>query len=74
MRLDEWVKTDERNQQQMADEVGVHFTTFSRWVSGKAIPAKRNIKALRKLTDDKVKLSDFYDPKQEYSNGHTTEE
>lgn len=72
MKLSEWVKTDERNQIQMAAEVGVHHVTFSRWVKGKSVPSKRKASALRRLTNDQVTLSDFH--QKETTNGTTEKE
>jgi transcriptional regulator with XRE-family HTH domain len=60
MQLHDWVKTDERSQDEMAAFVGVHYTTFSRWVHGKSIPSKRHARKLRELTHNKVTLIDFH--------------
>jgi transcriptional regulator with XRE-family HTH domain len=67
MRLHEWVKTDERSQSEMAEFVGVHYNTFSRWVSGRSIPAKRHARKLRELTGDKVTLADCHRTRKKWT-------
>lgn len=59
MKLEKWVRTDERNYEEMAGFVGVHTSTFARWVTGKAVPSKRHARKIRELTNDQVTLLDF---------------
>jgi transcriptional regulator with XRE-family HTH domain len=59
MDMKTWLKHDERTRQEIADQLGVHYITLSRWLIGQGVPSKRYIVKIRKLTKNKVTLKDF---------------
>jgi DNA-binding transcriptional regulator YdaS (Cro superfamily) len=64
MHLQEWLRTDERSREELAKIVGVHYATFSRWVSGRGVPSKRHAIKIRELTNGQVTLWDLNHPQQ----------
>lgn len=57
MTLREWRKKHKVSQETIAQQVGVHQSTVSKWETGEEVPSLLTAEAIRVLTVGKVPLS-----------------
>ena len=57
MTLKEWLNQGGRKKKWLAQQLGCHDTSVSRWVTGKSVPDERYQAAIEKLTDGQVPAS-----------------
>jgi transcriptional regulator with XRE-family HTH domain len=50
MTLREWIADQQLTQREAAARLGVHEITLNRWLSGKAIPQRRQLEAIRQIS------------------------
>jgi transcriptional regulator with XRE-family HTH domain len=61
MSLDDWMKLNELSNADMAELLGVHVISVSKYRSGVTIPRRKLMRAIVNLTDGEVTASDFYE-------------
>lgn len=54
VRLRDWLKSERRTQEWLAEQIGTHQTNVSRWILGRPIPTKMAVK-LEELTGIEVR-------------------
>lgn len=59
MKLKEYLSG--KNHSQFARELGVDYSTLWRWKEGKILPNKEMILKIQKITNDSVRVGDWYD-------------
>ena len=62
MTLREWIIDQGLTQRAAADRFGVQEITLSRWLTGKAIPRRDQMAAIRDATGGRVEAGSFYQP------------
>jgi plasmid maintenance system antidote protein VapI len=50
VRLEEWLRAERRSQEWLAEQLGTHQTSVSRWLLGRARPAVEMAVKIEKLT------------------------
>ena len=61
MTLREWIGSQGLTQRAAADRLGVHEITLNRWLTGKAIPRREQMTAIREATAGQVEAGSFYE-------------
>ena len=59
MRLDQWMRENDRSGAYVARQAGVTRMTVNGWIHGRFRPSAANLAALEVLTGGEVRASDF---------------
>jgi transcriptional regulator with XRE-family HTH domain len=61
MTLREWLTKNSIPQREAAERLGVHLTTFNRWLNGHLMPSLDALRRIRALTEGAVTADSFLD-------------
>lgn len=60
MQLKEWIKKENKTQQEVADALGVAQGLVSSWCNGERLPRPENMQKITEYTNGEVTPNDFY--------------
>jgi transcriptional regulator with XRE-family HTH domain len=60
MTLREWATSQNLTQRDLAQRIGVHEITMSRWINGHAIPRRYQMAFIEQMTAGAVRPADFF--------------
>ena len=63
-KFSQWIKEEDKTQQQVADDLGVTQGVVSAWCSGDRLPRPENMQKIVEYTNGEVQPNDFYGDKE----------